>query len=56
MHEVFSAMPAYAGGYLDVTDKPGLGIEVNEAAVRKYPYLPRLRPAIRRADDSAWPY
>lgn len=55
-HEVFSAMPTYAEGYINVSDKPGLGIEVNEAAARKYPYLPRLRPTIRRADDSAWPF
>jgi len=54
--EVFSATPVYSGGYIDVSDRPGLGIEVNEAAARKYPYVARLRPAIRRADDSAWPY
>jgi len=55
-HEVFSAMPTYADGHIDIHDQPGLGIDVNEAAARKYPYLRRLRPTIRRADDSAWPY
>jgi len=54
--EVFSAMPSYEGGYLDIDDQPGLGIEVNEAAARKYPYLTRHRPTIRRRDDTAWPY
>lgn len=53
--EVFSAMPAFADGYITI-DKSGLGIEVNEAAAKKYPYLRRLRPTIRRADGTAWPY
>jgi mannonate dehydratase len=56
VREVFSATPTFASGYIDVTDKAGLGIEVNEAAAAKSPYLRRLRPAIRRADDTAWPY
>jgi len=56
IHEVFSATPSYADGYIDVNGKPGLGIDVNEAAAAKYPYLRRSRPAIRRRDNSAWPY
>jgi len=56
VREVFSAMPEYRDGYITINDKPGLGIDVNEAAAKKYPYLRRLRPTIRRADDSAWPY
>jgi mannonate dehydratase len=56
IHEVFSAMPAFEDGYVNVADKPGLGVEVNEAAAAKYPYLRRMRPMIRRADDTAWPY
>jgi len=56
VHEVFSAMPAFEDGYVNVADKPGLGLEVNESAAAKYPYLRRLRPTIRRADDTAWPY
>jgi len=56
VHEVFSATPSFDNGYVDVSDKPGLGIDVNETAAVKYPYLRRLRPTVRRADDSAWPY
>jgi len=56
VHEVFSAMPTFDDGYVNIADKPGLGVEVNEAAAGKYPYLRRLRPTIRRADDTAWPY
>ena len=56
VHEVFSAMPTFDDGYVNIADKPGLGVEVNETAAAKYPYLRRLRPTIRRADDTAWPY
>ena len=56
MHEVFSAMPVYADGHVTVTDEPGLGIDVNEAAAAKYPYKRFLRPTIRRADGTPWAY
>jgi mannonate dehydratase len=56
VHEVFSAMPTFSDGYVNIGDKPGLGVEVNETAASKYPYLRRLRPTIRRADDTASPY
>ncbi len=54
--EVFSAMPRFEEGYVVIDDKPGLGIDVNEAAAKKYPYLRRLRPTIRRRDGTAWAY
>jgi mannonate dehydratase len=56
VHEVFSATPAYADGHVTIGDAPGLGLDVNEQAARKYPYKRFLRPAIRRADDTPWPY
>jgi mannonate dehydratase len=56
VREVFSATPEYKDGHVTIHDRPGLGIDVNEAAAEKYPYLRRLRPTIRRADDSAWAY
>ena len=56
VREVFSAMPVFENGKIDINDKPGLGIEVDEQAAKKYPYLRRLRPSIRRADGTAWPY
>jgi mannonate dehydratase len=54
--EVFSNAPRFEGGYVNIDDRPGLGVEVNEAAAKKHPYLRRLRPTIRRADGSAWAY
>jgi mannonate dehydratase len=56
VREVFSAMPSYKDGHLTIEEAPGLGIEVNEAAAKKYPYLRRLRPTIRREDGTAWAY
>ena len=56
VREVFSAMPMFENGKIDINDKPGLGIEVDEQAAKKYPYLRRLRPSIRRQDGTAWPY
>ncbi len=54
--EVFSAAPTFSEGYVNIQDEPGLGIEVNEKAAAKFPYLARHRPTIRRSDDTAWPY
>lgn len=56
VHEVFTGAPVYADGHITANDQAGLGIEVNEAAARKNPYVRRLRPAIRRADGTPWPY
>jgi mannonate dehydratase len=56
VREVFSDTPVFADGHLTINDKAGLGIEINEAAARKYPYLQRSRPTIRRIDGTAWPY
>lgn len=54
--EVFSHMPTYKDGYISINDQPGLGIEINEETAKKYPYLRRSRPTIRRQDGTAWPY
>jgi len=36
--EVFDGCPVLKDGYLYANEKPGWGIEVNEAAARKYPF------------------
>jgi mannonate dehydratase len=56
VREVFSATPQYEAGYITIGDQVGLGIDVNQKAAAKYPYVRYLRPMIRREDDSAWPY
>jgi len=37
-HEIFPGLPEMKGGYLYANDKPGWGIEVNEAAAAKHPF------------------
>jgi len=36
--EVFPGTPEIKGGYMYSNDRPGLGIDINEAAAAKYPY------------------
>ena len=48
--ELFSPMPVIKDGYLELPDLPGLGIELNEEAVGKYPQKPYDRPVIVNHD------
>jgi mannonate dehydratase len=52
VHEVLPGAPAYKDGALHVTDKPGLGTDINEDAAKKYPYKRGYLPTSRRADGS----
>lgn len=37
--EVFPGCPVSRNGYIYVNDKPGIGVELDETAARKYPYV-----------------
>ena len=50
--EVFSGAPEFKDGYMNVTDAPGLGTDVNEEAAKKYPYRRAYLPTARRKDGS----
>ncbi len=50
--EVFDAGYAYADGMLNLSDRPGLGVDVDEDAARKYPYDPKYLPVTRLRDGS----
>ncbi len=50
--EVIPGGPYLEDGYLKVTDAPGLGTDVNEAAAAKYPYQRAYLPMVRRLDGS----
>jgi mannonate dehydratase len=52
VHELFRGLPVFADGYFTVSDRPGLGIEVDEARLRQYPHQPFFFPVIRREDGS----
>ena len=50
VHEVLPGAPTFQNGYLTVTDAPGLGTDINEAAAAKYPYQRAYLPMSRRAE------
>jgi mannonate dehydratase len=52
VHEVLPGAPTFHDGYLHVTDAPGLGVDVDEAAAAKYPYDRAYLPMTRRADGA----
>ena len=45
--EVFPGTPEIRGGYMYSNDKPGLGIDISEAAAAKFPYT---NPGNNRAE------
>ncbi|MBN1283983.1 MAG: bifunctional D-altronate/D-mannonate dehydratase, partial [Anaerolineae bacterium] len=50
--EVMPGGPVFKDGYLHVSDAPGLGTDVNEAAAARYPYRRAYLPTVRRTDGS----
>jgi len=51
-HEVFRPGYHLDDGYLIPSDAPGLGIEVDEDAARRFPYNPKYLPVARLADGT----
>lgn len=52
VHEVMPGAPQFRNGYLHVSDAPGLGVDLDEAAAAKYPYRRAYLPVSRRLDGS----
>ncbi len=52
VHEVFPGAPVFENGMLNVSDAPGLGVDIHEDAAAKYPYQRAYLPTTRRADGS----
>ena len=50
--EVISGGPEFEDGYMNVSDTPGLGCDVNEEVAKKYPYRRSYLPTARRKDGS----
>lgn len=50
--EVFKPSYELTNGLLRVSDAPGLGVEVDEEAAARYPYVARYLPVNRRQDGS----
>jgi len=52
IRDLFNPLPEIRDGHLIMPDLPGLGIELNEEAVAKYPGKPYDRPIVIQADGS----
>jgi mannonate dehydratase len=52
VQEVIPGGPVYRDGRLFVSDAPGLGTDVDEAAAARYPYHRAYLPVCRRADGA----
>ena len=52
VREVFQGLPEWADGYYTASERPGLGVEVDEAVLRERPYHPFFFPVIRREDGT----
>lgn len=50
LKDIFYELPVITDGYLELPEKPGLGIELNEEAAKKYPWKPCDRPVIIEHD------
>ena len=50
--DVFPGTAVYHDGYAFAQEQPGLGVDINEAAARKYPYQKAYMPIVRRQDGT----
>ncbi len=50
--EVFPHTYYFDSGYLNLTNKPGLGVDFNEKLAKKYPYEPAYLPVNRKLDGT----
>jgi mannonate dehydratase len=53
---VFPHGYSYADGYLQPSDEPGLGVDIDEAAAAQYPYRPAYLPVNRLEDGTVHPW
>jgi mannonate dehydratase len=50
--EVFRQSATFTGGYLHPGDEPGLGVDIDEAAAARFPYVRAYLPVNRLADGT----
>ena len=50
--DVVTGQPEWEDGYLLPPDRPGLGIEFDREAAKRYPFEPTELPKLRRIDGS----
>jgi mannonate dehydratase len=49
---VFKVNYRYEKGYCTIDDSPGIGVELDEEAAKKYPYVAASLPVNRRSDGT----
>ena len=52
--EVFQCAWSFDDGFMHPGEKPGLGVEIDEALAAKYPYEPAYLPVARLEDGTLW--
>lgn len=52
LHDIVESPLVVENGYVTVPDRPGIGIELREEALARYPYRPHISLAARRPDGS----
>jgi mannonate dehydratase len=50
--DVFKINYRYRGGYCTIDDTPGIGVDIDEEAAKKYPYVAASLPVNRRTDGT----
>lgn len=56
VREVITGGCEVRDGYTNPPEKPGLGVDINEEAARKYPYKKAYMPTVRRVDGTMHVY
>jgi len=51
---VFPHSYSFRGGYLHVDDTPGHGVDIDERAAARFPYVPKQLPVARLEDGTMW--
>jgi mannonate dehydratase len=54
--EVFSTPAEFRDGYAQPPERPGIGVDINEEAARRYPYQQAFMPLVRLTDGSVHVY
>ena len=52
VNDVFSVNYRFEKGYMTIDDTPGIGIDIDEKAAKKYPYAMARLPVNRKTDGT----
>jgi mannonate dehydratase len=52
VNEVFKTNYKFTGGFLEIDDTPGIGVDIDEKAAKKFPYVMARLPVNRKLDGT----